>query len=211
MNTKEMQFWKGQFGSEYTDRNNFSVAELDEMYVQEFGVTRKEMNTQFLGNILVDRILEVGCNVANQLRCLQTMNYEHLFGIELQSYAVEKAKEVTKGINIIQGSAFDVPFKDDYFDLVFTSGVLIHLSPKDVNLAMDEIYRVSSKYIWGFEYYADTYQEIPYRDHQDKMWKTNFAQLYLDRFPTLKLVQEQKYKYIHNDNVDQMFLLEKAQ
>jgi pseudaminic acid biosynthesis-associated methylase len=210
MNTQEMQFWKGHFGSEYTDRNNFSVAELDELNRQEYGVSRTDMNKQFLHNISIKTILEVGCNVANQLRCLQAMNYEHLYGIELQLYAVEKAKEITKGINIIQGSAFDIPFKDAYFDLVFTSGVLIHLSPNDVHFALDEIFRVSGKYIWGFEYYADTYQEIPYRDHSNKMWKANFAQLFLDRYPSLRLVQEQKYKYIHNDNVDQMFLLEKV-
>ena len=43
-----------------------------------------------------------------------------------KQYAVEKGKENTKGINIIQGSAFDLPYKDNYFDLVCTNGVLIH-------------------------------------------------------------------------------------
>jgi pseudaminic acid biosynthesis-associated methylase len=210
MNTRQMQFWNGRFGSEYTDRNNFSIAELNKLYIDEYGISRTDMNKQFLQEVSADhKILEVGCNVANQLRCLQTMNYEHLYGIELQTYAVEKAKEVTKGINIIEGSAFDIPFKDGYFDMVFTSGVLIHIHPNDIHIALDEIYRASGKYIWGFEYYADNYQEITYRDNNDKMWKTNFAQLYLDRFPTLRLVKEHKYSYVQSGNVDQMFLLQK--
>jgi len=62
------------------------------------------------------------------------MGFTNLYGIELQWYAVEKAKEYTKGINIIQGSGFDIPFKDGYFDLVITNGVLIHIAPKKIYL-----------------------------------------------------------------------------
>jgi len=68
------------------------------------------------------RILEVGCNVGNQLRMLQRMGFNNLYGIELQQYAIEKAKALTKRINIIHGVADDIPFKDGYFDMVFTSG-----------------------------------------------------------------------------------------
>jgi pseudaminic acid biosynthesis-associated methylase len=210
MNTKEMDFWKSAFGSEYTERNKMDVAEMDEWYSNVYGVSRTEMNERFLSGMGVKRILEVGCNVGNQLRCLQSMDYPNIYGIELQSYAVERAKELTKGMNIIQGSAFDIPFKDGYFDLVFTSGVLIHISPKDIEMAMDEMYRVSSRYIWGFEYYSENYQEIDYRGNKEKMWKTNFKQHFLDRFPNLKLVKEEKYKYLENENVDQMYLLEKV-
>jgi len=53
----------------------------------------------------------------------------NLYGIELQQYAIEKAKALTKRINIIHGVADDIPFKDGYFDMVFTSGVLIHIHP----------------------------------------------------------------------------------
>jgi len=45
---------------------------------------------------------------------------------------VERSKQNLKNIDILQGSAFDVPFKDGFFDLVFTSGVLIHLASGDI-------------------------------------------------------------------------------
>jgi len=80
-------------------------------------------------------------------------------------------------------SADDIPFKDGYFDMVFTSGVLIHISPGNINRVLDEIYRCSREYIWGFEYYADDYTEVNYRGHESLLWKTNFPKLYLDRFP----------------------------
>ena len=135
-----------------------------------------------------------------------------LYGIELNRYAVEKSKERTKGkgIDIIQGSAFDIPFKDAYFDLVFTSGVLIHISPQDINDVLDEIYRCSKKYIWGSEYFTENYIEINYRRHNELLWKTNFAKLYLDRFPDLKRVKEKRYPYLEDKKlVNQAFLLKK--
>ncbi|WP_281883041.1 pseudaminic acid biosynthesis-associated methylase [Paenibacillus sp. YYML68] len=210
MKTNQMDFWNGQFGSEYTDRNTYSYEELDGFYKAQFGVTRTEMNQEFLGGLSLATTLEAGCNVGNQLRCLQAMGFNGLYGIELQQYAVEKSKQLSRGINIIQGSLFDIPFKDSYFDMVFTSGVLIHISPDDIYKAIDEMYRVSNRYIWGFEYYAEAgYQEVQYRGNEDKLWKTNFMQLFLDRYPNLQVVKEKIYKYVQSDLVDQMYLLEK--
>lgn len=210
METQQTAFWQGEFGAEYTERNFFTVEEQDTLYADEYGVTRTEMNRKFLSDINFESLLEVGCNVGNQLRCLQSMGYSNLYGVELQSYAVERAKEISKGINIIQGSGFDIPFKDRYFDLVFTSGVLIHINPQHINNIIDEIYRTSSRYIWGFEYFSETHEEIAYRGNEDKMWKANFKQLFLDRYPDLKLIKSEKFKYVNSNNVDEMYLLEKV-
>lgn len=193
--TKQMEKWEGDFGKEYTNRNALSLDEMENLYKGRFGYTRKEMNSEFIGNLDRDmKILEVGSNIGNQLLCLQIMGFNNLYGIELQSYAIELSKSRTKRINIIEGSAFDIPFKDSYFDLVFTSGVLIHINPDDLNNAMREIYRCTRKYIWGFEYYADQYTEILYRGHKGLLWKTNFAKLYCEQFSDLKLVQEKRFK-----------------
>ncbi|ABN53433.1 MAG TPA: methyltransferase domain-containing protein [Hungateiclostridium thermocellum] len=211
MTNLQEKTWAGQFGKDYTDRCTFSPEELDSLYKREYGISREEMNTRFLSGLGLEnkRILEVGCNVGNQLRMLQRMGFNNLYGIELQQYAIEKAKALTKRINIIHGVADDIPFKDGYFDMVFTSGVLIHISPGNINRVLDEIYRCSREYIWGFEYYADDYTEVNYRGHESLLWKTNFPKLYLDRFPELELVKEEKFKYLYNDNVDVMFLLRK--
>jgi pseudaminic acid biosynthesis-associated methylase len=208
--TEQMEKWAGQFGKEYTDRNALSLEEMDALYQRNYGVTRAELNEQFLKGIDRSiRILEVGSNVGNQLLCLQRMGFSNLYGIELQNYAVELSKSRTKRINIIEGSAFDIPYKDGYFDLVFTSGLLIHISPSDIALPMREMHRCTREYIWGFEYYADKYTEIPYRGHGNLLWKADFAKLYLDQFEDLELVKEERLKYLDSDNVDSMFLLRK--
>ncbi len=207
----QAETWADKFGADYTDRNIFSPEELDKMYLEWYGVARSAMNDEFLGGLGIGdmKILEVGCNVGNQLRMLQKSGFKSLYGVELQEYAVEKAKSLTKGINIIQGMGSELPYKDGYFDTVFTSGVLIHISPESIGAVLDEVYRCTNRYIWGFEYYADQYTEINYLGNENLLWKTDFARLYMERFHGLSLVKEIKYKYLGEDNIDCMFLLEK--
>jgi len=209
--TRQEEEWGGQFGKEYTDRNVLTLDELENLYRDRYGFTRTGMNSEFIGNLVRGiKILEVGSNIGNQLLCLQNMGFKNLYGIELQSYAVELSKSRTQGINIIQASAFDIPFKDGFFGLVFTSGLLIHIAPEDIAAVLDEIYRCTSKYIWAFEYSAEVYTEVSYRGRTELLWKTNFSRLFLERFKNLRLVKEKHFKYLNNsDNVDSMFLLRK--
>jgi pseudaminic acid biosynthesis-associated methylase len=209
--TKQMQEWEGQFGKEYTDRNALSLQEMQLLYQERYGTTRTEMNSKFVDEFDTDmKVLEVGSNIGNQLLCLQEAGFRNLYGIELQSYAVELSKSRTKGINIMQGSAFDIPFKDGFFDLVFTSGLLIHIDPEDITIVLDEIHRCTKQYIWCFEYYSDMYDKIEYRGHVNLLWKANFSKLFIDHFNDLRLVKEEHFKYRSGDNVDAMFLLRKV-
>jgi len=202
--------WKGKFGKDYTLRNPLGAKEIDKLYFRNYGITRTEINKEFLGNLnLSIKILEIGANVGVQLMFLQKMGFKNLYGIEINREAIELAKSITKNIDIIQGSASDTPFKDNYFDLVFTSGLLIHIAPADLEKVMKEIYRVTKKYIWGFEYYADKYSEISYRGKRNLLWKANFPELYLKLFKDLKPVKEKRLEYLNNENRDIMFLLKK--
>lgn len=210
--TAQQKFWQSNFGKKYNERSVFSPKQLDAAYQKRFGISRSKMNSAFLKNIPKNSlILEVGCNIGCQLRVLQKQGYKNLYGIDIQSAAVEESKKLTKNINIIQGSAFSLPFKDNYFDLVYTSGVLIHISPKDIKQAMAEIYRVSKKFIWGYEYFSKKYTQIMYRGNKNRLWKANFAQIYLNTFKDLKLVKEEYYNYLtEHGNTDSMFLLKKS-
>lgn len=138
--TRQIRQWRGSFGKEYTETNTFTLAELDRLYKSIYGITAMELNDIFIGRLNRNiRILEVGSNTGNQLLLLQRMGFKNLYGIDVNSYAVELSKHRTKDINIIYGSVFDIPFKDNYFDLVFTAGLLIHVSPKDIEKAIKEI------------------------------------------------------------------------
>jgi pseudaminic acid biosynthesis-associated methylase len=210
MKTKQEEFWSGEFGKEYSDRNTWSIEEYDKFYLAEWGKSRTQMNEEFIGSFSKKiKILEVGCNVGMQLQLLQRMGYTNLYGIELQEYAVEKAKTLSKGINIIQGSGFDIPFRDNFFDIVVTNGVLIHISPEDHNKIMQEMFRCSNRYVWGFEYYSPELQTLPYRGNEGYLWKTDFAKVFSTFFPNLKEIKRAYHKYTYDENIDMMYLLEK--
>ena len=211
MKTKQMDFWLGDFGREYTDRNAHTNESWDDFYRKTWGKTKLEMNDAFIGHLPKEsKILEIGCNIGLQLNALQRAGFQNLYGIELQPYAVEEAKKLTKNINIICGSGFDLPFKDNYFDLICTNGVLIHISPSDLPKIMKEMIRCSGKYIWGFEYFSETVTEINYRGHDNYLWKADYADLFTKESGNLKLIKKEIYPYIENPaNKDYMYLLEK--
>ena len=212
--TQQEDFWSGSFGREYTDRNLRPLAEWNDFYRTTWGHTKPEMNAAFVGGLPREtRILEVGCNTGLQLLGLQSAGFTDLYGIELQAYAVERARETLPGVNLLQGSGFDLPFKDGFFDVVCTNGVLIHIAPADLPRIMAEMVRCSRRYIWGFEYYADAPTAIPYRGTEGFLWKANYAQLFADQFPELRLVKQEFYPYqtaAERGNTDSMYLLEKV-
>jgi hypothetical protein len=74
---------------------------------------------------------------------------------------------------------------------------------------LNEIYRCTKEYIWGFEYYDEKYTEIIYRGKKELLWKANFPQLYLNLFEDVQLIKEKKLKYLNDNNIDVMFLLKK--
>src|SRR5689334_22485660 len=161
MFTKQMEVWNGQFGVEYTKRNAVTLDEYDANHERDFGVKRSTLNAEFLGALPRDaRILEIGTNVGNQLGLLARLGFTNLYGVELQWGAIEQARQRVPRTNIVQGSAFEVPFRDAWFDVVFTSNVLIHFALGDVTKVMGEMVRCSSRYVWGSEYWAAQPTEV---------------------------------------------------
>jgi pseudaminic acid biosynthesis-associated methylase len=209
--TAQEAVWDGDFGRDYTDRNTLDAQSLDDLWLRNYGVARSTINEEFLSGIPKNAsFLEVGCNAGNQLLLLKQMGWSNLSGIELQCYALEIARSRLQDATLKQGSALAPPWPDSAFDVVFTSGVLIHISPSDLGVAMEEIYRVSKEYIWCSEYYAPELTRITYRDRTELLWKMDFARQFKDRFPNLQLTREQRLPYLKNSNVDSVFLLRKT-
>jgi pseudaminic acid biosynthesis-associated methylase len=178
-NTSQTKLWKSAFGREYTDRNDHEKPE------------RVTSWRRLLDGISPKRVCEVGCNVGWNLEYLRRLGVEELYGVEPFAYAVGRARARNPIFNVLQGTAFDLPFRDKFFDLSFTSGVLIHIAGDSIGGALDEIYRISSKYIVAIEYgtakQEDT--EVLYRGNQSALWKRDHGALWQRRYPDLKLVR----------------------
>ncbi len=210
MKTPQLDRWTGEFGRQYTDRSSLNPEELDALWRKNYGVGRQELNQRFLANISRDaRILEVGCNLGNQLLALQRMGFHDLHGIEVQDYALDRARSRLAGVRLTQATAFEIPYPDNDFDLVFTSGVLIHIAPADLLRALREIHRCSRAYIWGAEYHSADVEEVNYRGEKSLLWKMDYPAFYLQHFEDLELLQMERLTYLENPNVDSMFMLRK--
>ena len=213
--SKQQNKWASDLGDAYTHRNPQTIEEMDNVHFDKKGVTRTAFTQSFfMGfNLEIYNVLEIGCNVGFVLHMLHKFGYKNLYGIDINQHALDIAKEkaIGKDIYVIKGSAFDIPFKDSFFNLVLSNGLLVHIAPNDIDAVMDEMYRCSRKYIWGYEYYSERYEEIAWKYGSNLVWKADFARLFMDRYSDLILLKEEKITYVkHPELVDSMFLLEKV-
>ncbi len=169
--------WDGNFGIRYTLRNKLIPERLVPFY------------SRILQNLEVKRILEVGCNRGHNLEAISYCGQYELYGIDINLYSIILARE-NKENNFAVGNIFDILYKDNYFDLILTAGVLIHINPEDLLKALKEIFRVTKKYYLMLEYNEDykEFKQIPYRNNVG-LWKGNFKKLIFDNF-NVKLVQK---------------------
>jgi pseudaminic acid biosynthesis-associated methylase len=172
--TPQLALWQSTFGQRYTDRNDVEKPE------------RIVTWRRILAGIHVERALEVGCNVGWNLRYLAAAGVPSVWGVEPQAYAIERARKADPSLTIVPGTAFALPFRDGHFDMSFTSGVLIHISPDDLPRALDELYRVTSRYLAVIEYDHPAEVEVSYRGHDGALWKRDHGAAIAARFPTLR-------------------------
>lgn len=95
-------------------------------------------------------ILEVGCGFGRNLRWLinQGINPAKLSGVDISSRLLSLAiKQLPKAVRLRRANVLKLPFRDKQFDLVFTHGLLMHLSPRQLPQALSELVRVSQKHL----------------------------------------------------------------
>lgn len=76
-------------------------------------------------------------------------------GININLKAFNQLHKALPEVNAIWGPARELPFRDRWFDLVFTMGVLIHQPDSTLPLVMAEIVRCSRRCVLCGEYYAE--------------------------------------------------------
>lgn len=206
----KVKVWMDKFGDRYTKRNFYSPSELDSLYEKRYGTTRTSLNKQFLPKLHVEaKILEAGANAGNQLMLLKEMGFKNLYGMEVNKQAIKAGISRGGDIEFINAAAQQMPFTDNFFNMVFTSGLLIHIHPDRMKDVMLEMVRCSKKYIWCFEYYEKEYAEIEYQGTKQLLWKADYAKIFLENFDCLELVKEAHIEYLEDENIDSMFLLRK--
>tara|TARA_B100000459_G_scaffold141942_1_gene102173 strand:- start:79 stop:708 length:630 start_codon:yes stop_codon:yes gene_type:complete len=179
---KQIDAWRGEFGDSYTDRN---TTDLERMA----NVTRAFQ--EILGHIADSppvSILEVGANLGGNIRALKTLTDARLFAVEPNGKArgIMMDDGVLPAAQVADATADDLPFENGEIDLVFTSGVLIHIPHEDVERVYEEMHRVAGRYVLSIEYFSPTPVSIPYRGETDLLFKRDFGGQWLDMFDELE-------------------------
>ncbi len=185
MATKQVEFWRSEFGIDYARRNANQITD-DGMrrLMRDWG--------RMLAHAVTPKpesVLEVGCNIGRNLLALRHF-VERLHAVEPNPAAVGEAR-AAPGLDqadIREGAGDALPHGDASIDLVFTSGVLIHVAPDDLGRVTDEIVRVARHYVLCIEYFSHEPAEVRYHGRDGFLFKRDFGRFYLERYPGLRVV-----------------------
>ena len=99
-----------------------------------------------------DSILEVGCGFGRNLKFLLDKGIRpgSLTGVDISPLLLKQIR-LPKSVRIIQANVLQLPFSSNRFDLVFTHGLLMHVNPRKLNQALQELFRVTKKYLMIIE------------------------------------------------------------
>lgn len=176
--TEQEEFWAGDFGNEYTNRNlgTYLVAANTALFSQVLSKTRK-----------ISSLIELGANRGMNLVAIHNLLPElKIDAVEINQQAVEELRVLGLG-NVYHNSILDFS-TDIQYDLALSKGVLIHIDPQSLNEVYSVLYKVSRKYICLVEYYNPVPVEVEYRGNKNKLFKRDFAGDMLDKYPDLSLI-----------------------
>jgi spore coat polysaccharide biosynthesis protein SpsF len=201
--TEQENFWANEFGKDYVSRNNSESLHAS--------------NLSFFSNALrqtrnIKNCIEIGANIGMNLKTLKLLFPSiDLHAIEINSHAAKILADTIPTQNITNNSILNIEIKEKW-DLVLSKGVLIHINPDNLEDVYRKMYDLSRKYILIGEYYNPTPVAISYREHEDKLFKRDFAGEMIDKFPDLVLL-DYGFCYYRDNNFSQdditWFLLEK--
>jgi pseudaminic acid biosynthesis-associated methylase len=166
-------FWAEQYALEYMRKNG----EFDE----NLGV--EAWSKMLAGAERVTSLLECGCNIGRNLNVLQkVLPQAQKSVIEISKPAFEFVSQRHVLTQKFNGSILESDLEGT-FDLVFTTGVLIHIRPEELMANLAKIHGYSARYLLIGEYFNRTPTMIEYQGEKDRLFKRDFGKLVLENFP----------------------------
>lgn len=176
--TEQESFWAGNFGDEYTVRNNSDEVIAGNISLFQKALDKKERPAS---------VIEFGANRGMNILALKKLLPGATFaGLEINESAVEALKQID-GVTAIKTSILDYA-PTQKFEMSLIKGVLIHINPDELQAVYAKLYESSTRYILIAEYYNPSPMTITYRGHENRLFKRDFAGEMLDKYSDLKLV-----------------------
>jgi len=166
---KQQAQWIGEFGDEYLKRNRVDW----QSRIPFWKAMMKETGAR--------SVSEFGCNAGWNLSAILRSHPDiNVRGHEINSQAIFQAK--ISGLNVFDYTKSNPIIHVPAGDLVFTSGVLIHIPPAELKEIMQSIIDASFDYVLAIEYESESgeEEEITYRGNSDMLWRRDYGKLYED-------------------------------
>ena len=126
---------------EYIDRT------IDQYYSPIYGYFMKkrlELAYSLLGNKKVDTVLDIGYGGGTFIPMLSKIG-KKIYGIDTMPYPEKVNKILIKEnlkANLVVGSIFKLPFKENFFDRIVCVSVFEHFKGKQLNKAINAMYKI---------------------------------------------------------------------
>lgn len=162
--------WAGEFGQQYIERNRDAYE------------ARGTEWDDILNRWPATRVLEVGCNIGGNL--CHIARHAEAWGVDINPAAVREAMATSGATGAGVAAARDLPFRDGWFDLVFTRGVLIHQPTETLVDVMAEMARCSSRWLAMAEYPSQSGAEeaLPYRGQEGALFRRDYGGIFAAAF-----------------------------
>jgi pseudaminic acid biosynthesis-associated methylase len=177
--TQQEEFWAGEFGFDYIDRNKSSqlLASNLNFFTKAFNQAGK-----------IESLIEFGANIGMNLRAVKLLYPDiKLHAIEINSEASRHLAGFIGESNVFKGSIYDYD-ENKTFDIALIKGVLIHINPDMLSIVYEKLYQAAAKYILIAEYYNPSPVTVNYRGHTDRLFKRDFAGEMLEKYTDLELI-----------------------
>lgn len=184
--TPQEEFWAGDFGTEYIDRNNDQ--DILAANLNFFSRTLRHASN-------LSSCLEFGANIGMNLRALKLLYPKIILqGVEINPIAAKQLADLIGNQNVFEDSILNYAVTRK-FDLCLIKTVLIHIQPEMLNEVYERLYHASRRYILVCEYYNRSPVSISYRGHTERLFKRDFAGEMLEKYGDLALVD---YGFIYH-------------
>ena len=202
--TPQEQFWAGEFGTAYIERNQGDalLASNINFFTKALQHTRE-----------LKSCIEFGANIGMNLKALNLIFPGiQAHGIEINQDAATQLSKVITSDHVYHQSILNFA-SEKTWDLTLIKGVLIHLNPDILPQVYDKLVKACGRFLLVAEYYNPSPVTINYRGHSDRLFKRDFAGEIMDRHPEMKL-KDYGFSYRKDPNFPQdditWFLMEKA-
>lgn len=168
-----LEHWTGPEGDAYEVRNRPTARQT---------LSRRRLFDELLDSLTSPpaSLLEVGAGAGQNISVLRSLNSKFKLGaVEPNDQARSRIKDAD---HVYDGQASCLPIKDNSYDVVFTSGLLIHIPPNQLHEVCSEIYRVAKSHILCIEYFSPKPEHVIYQGRDDLLWKRDFGQFWVDEF-----------------------------